>query len=650
MTNVVLVDSDRFSRGIFERILSHRGYKVSTYDSTSRVPAHCVTDECLCVVDSNEESLEWLKERRATGWRGRIVLLSSVFEPLAEPLSAMATLVIQKPVSPLEFAVQVDSLRTTALDEISDTELGLDSVVLEASKTVEDGLTELEELLHRSRRDPLLLDTLRDRAQMLQILTRQSGLDLVSSSLARLEQGAAAARDGRLNPHVWAELRDVLDTAIIEARREQIEHVPPPKSRHVSNLVVVTEDECMVADIEKWSAENLIGVIRASEDDFLDVLRDPQVDGVLMDASRPRAFELTREARERQRTQDVPVTLLMPQNMASQTGAMEFRVEAAHVGAERILEKPMERNEFLESARFMTGLRRAAKPHVLLVEDDPHSVSEIRSYLESIGMAVSVRESAAKIVQDLGLLDPDVLIVSATLPGVNGLDACRIVRATPRFHDLPVIAISTQGGTRARVAGFRAGVDDFLTKPIARDELHARLAIRIERMRRHRERADVDLLTGLLTRRAFLEQVSLRISESRRKRREFALCIIDLDRFKEVNDVHGHLVGDKVLAQLGRLLKNRFRHEDLRCRWGGEEFAILLVDEGAVTARQVVHRVLEEFREITFHGDTGEEFHSTFSGGIAEFDTDSDQFEGLMRVADERLYQAKLAGRNRIAI
>jgi diguanylate cyclase (GGDEF)-like protein len=169
-------------------------------------------------------------------------------------------------------------------------------------------------------------------------------------------------------------------------------------------------------------------------------------------------------------------------------------------------------------------------------------------------------------------------------------------------------------------------------------------------MRRHRERADVDLLTGLLTRRAFLEQVSLRISESRRKRREFALCIIDLDRFKEVNDVHGHLVGDKVLAQLGRLLKNRFRHEDLRCRWGGEEFAILLVDEGAVTARQVVHRVLEEFREITFQGDTGEEFHSTFSGGIAEFDTDSDQFEGLMRVADERLYQAKLAGRNRIAI
>jgi len=654
MTDVLLVDSDRFSRRIFQRILEHRGYMVECFDTCDEVSFGSIgSPEPLMVIDSSPSAIEWLKGRRESGWNGRLVLLTNVFEPGNPAIPELeTTLVIQKPVSPLEFAVQIDSLKISQLEETSDTELGLEALLSETNEALEEGMKRLEALLHDARKSPELLGELVDLSGDLQVLTRQSGLDLVSSALARLGQGATAAQGGRLNPHVWAELRDILDTSIIEARRGSADSAHPPSKRHVSTLVVLTEDDMMAADIERWSAENMISIARTDSRGFLDALRDSTVDGVLMDAELSYAFDLTKEARERQRTQDVPVTLLMPKFMseASNTAAMEFRIEAAHVGAGRILEKPLERMEFLEAVRFMTGVRRASKPHVLLVDQDPVSIEEFKSFLETVGMAVTVRDTAVTIVQDLTLLDPDVLILSATLDRVNGLDACRIVRATPRFHDLPVVLVSPQSGTRARVAGFRAGADDFLTRPVARDELHARLVIRIERKRLHRERADIDLLTGLLTRRSFLEQVSLRISEARRKKQSLALCIIDLDRFKEVNDVHGHAIGDRVLARLGRLLKNRFRHEDLRCRWGGEEFAVLLVDEGAVAARQVLQRVLEEFSEIPFEDEMGEVFRCTFSGGISEFDMDAQQFDGLMRVADERLYQAKLAGRNRIAI
>jgi diguanylate cyclase (GGDEF)-like protein len=121
--------------------------------------------------------------------------------------------------------------------------------------------------------------------------------------------------------------------------------------------------------------------------------------------------------------------------------------------------------------------------------------------------------------------------------------------------------------------------------------------------------------------------------------------MLDVDRFKRVNDSYGHVVGDHVLMALGRLLTARFRLEDIRGRWGGEEFVIGFPDAPAATASAVLSRVLDEFRTMPFHSERGEPFFVTFSAGISSFPSDGASVDALIRAADRRLYEAKRGGR-----
>ena len=127
-----------------------------------------------------------------------------------------------------------------------------------------------------------------------------------------------------------------------------------------------------------------------------------------------------------------------------------------------------------------------------------------------------------------------------------------------------------------------------------------------------------------------------------------SFCLIDLDRFKSINDTYGHLVGDRVLSQLGRLLQQRFRPYDLRGRWGGEEFVLLFPGERATTAEQVVTRLLVELRAVGFEADDGRPFRMTFTAGVAAFPSDGGSLQELIAKADERLYRGKGAGRDRV--
>ncbi|MDQ5964348.1 MAG: hypothetical protein QG625_502, partial [Cyanobacteriota bacterium erpe_2018_sw_39hr_WHONDRS-SW48-000098_B_bin.30] len=164
------------------------------------------------------------------------------------------------------------------------------------------------------------------------------------------------------------------------------------------------------------------------------------------------------------------------------------------------------------------------------------------------------------------------------------------------------------------------------------------------------DRSDKDTTTGLLLRRAFSEQLSAILAEAQRLKSTFTVCLLDVDHFKKVNDTYGHLAGDKVLAGLGQLLSRRFRVDDLRGRWGGEEFMLAFKRETKATMHLAVQRVLDEFRSITFSGDKGEEFCNSFSGGIAEYPIDGESVFELVKIADARLYQAKKRGRNQIVL
>jgi diguanylate cyclase (GGDEF)-like protein len=234
------------------------------------------------------------------------------------------------------------------------------------------------------------------------------------------------------------------------------------------------------------------------------------------------------------------------------------------------------------------------------------------------------------------------------LPRVNGWDAIRLVRTTPEHRDVPILFLTGRTDLASRVAAFDAGADDYLAKPLVTEELLARVRVRLERRRLLREMTERDPLTRCLSRRALLDALTSRLSEARRHGRGLSLALLDVDRFKFVNDSYGHLVGDHVLAALGRLLNARFRLEDLRGRWGGEEFVVVLPGEPAATAAAVLSRALDEFRAFPFRSERGERFFVTFSAGVASFPDDGTSVDALLRAADARLYEAKAGGRGHV--
>jgi diguanylate cyclase (GGDEF)-like protein/PAS domain S-box-containing protein len=168
----------------------------------------------------------------------------------------------------------------------------------------------------------------------------------------------------------------------------------------------------------------------------------------------------------------------------------------------------------------------------------------------------------------------------------------------------------------------------------------------VRRMERLRERAELDGLTELFNHEAGSRRLEHEMSKARKKRRPLSVTLLDIDRFKAINDEHGHAQGDLVLQRLGRLITQRLQRKDVAMRWGGEEFLLVLLDTGAEAAVSAA----ESFRQLIAETDFHDDITVTASFGVAEFDPQrDDSVDALFRRADAALYRAKAEGRNRVA-
>ncbi|HDZ72983.1 MAG TPA: diguanylate cyclase, partial [Aurantimonas coralicida] len=222
---------------------------------------------------------------------------------------------------------------------------------------------------------------------------------------------------------------------------------------------------------------------------------------------------------------------------------------------------------------------------------------------------------------------------------------------------LPVLAIAEAEDDETAARALELGANDYIQRPLDRHELIARIRTQMRRKRNDErlrqsveqtiELALSDSLTGLHNRRFFETHLATAVQRARTTGASFSVLIADIDHFKRVNDGWGHEAGDRVLKQFSARLNDCLRSSDLACRFGGEEFAILMMDADFDTAMSIADRIRRSVCDTPFDIG-GELIDVTVSEGFAVFDAARDDAANLVRRADQALYAAKRGGRNRV--
>ncbi|QDU26068.1 Response regulator PleD [Anatilimnocola aggregata] len=288
---------------------------------------------------------------------------------------------------------------------------------------------------------------------------------------------------------------------------------------------------------------------------------------------------------------------------------------------------------------------------ILLVDDDPAILRLLARWLEQAGYRVTTARDGYEAKQAIERECPHVVVTDWEMPHVDGLELCRWVRGQNLPHYVYLLFLTVRAGLSDLVRGLESGADDFLKKPIDKDELLARLRS-AKRVLDLEERLGVlarcDALTGLASRRTFFEFLNREWSRSQRYRFPLSCVMVDIDYFKRINDTHGHAAGDEVIRRVADCLSAGCRTSDIVSRHGGEEFCLLLpetIEHNAATWADRMRQKLAALR-IEFGGKT---LQITASLGVAQRMSDTATSEQLVDMADQALIVAKRTGRDRVA-
>lgn len=294
---------------------------------------------------------------------------------------------------------------------------------------------------------------------------------------------------------------------------------------------------------------------------------------------------------------------------------------------------------------------------ILIAEDDHTSRAVLAGVLRKTGHEVVETADGTAAWDALQRPDaPRLVILDRVMPGLDGMEVLRLLRARERIPEPYVIMLTARDGKGDIIAGLEAGANDYVSKPFAPEELCARIAVgrRMIEMQdtllASREalahQANHDFLTGMLNRRAILERLGQELARSKRLGTSLAVGICDIDRFKLVNDAHGHQTGDDVLIALGRTLTGNLRVFDSVGRLGGEEFLILASTQEGVDPVALFERLRRCIAETPFPTRSGA-LSITVSIGVACTAGHCAQ-DDIVEAADRALYQAKAQGRNQV--
>ena len=325
--------------------------------------------------------------------------------------------------------------------------------------------------------------------------------------------------------------------------------------------------------------------------------------------------------------------------------SLEAIVSLQRAGANVCIPAEVKLSDILSRILDLVESREQETHRVLIVEDSKTAVAHIQRALDLHGIDSRAINTPLSLLQACAEYRPHAILMDMYMPFCTGVEVTRALRQIPEYQSLPVIYLSGETDIGQQVEALRLGGDQFLTKPANPIILSAVVKTKIDRYRDMLRSGRHDSLTGLLNHSASKEQLEQMLRRSL-PAGHLAVAMIDIDRFKSINDNYGHPVGDQVIRSLAWLLRGRLRNTDLIGRYGGEEFIVALsgVDIGQATA--LLERIREDFSQLP-HAHSRGALRASFSCGIAAV---PHYLTGgaLIEAADEALLQAKRDGRNRI--
>lgn len=413
----------------------------------------------------------------------------------------------------------------------------------------------------------------------------------------------------------------------------------------------------------------------------LDICQNQEVDIVLLDVMMPEmdGFEVCRRLKADPRTHHLPVLMVTALDQPSD------RVQGLDAGADDFLSKPVDDTQLMARvkslvrlksltdelrARALTGQQIAIEDalramdsisasggSILIIDTDRRHAERIQAYLTPDHRVDILTEPADAVFQVTGA-SYELALVSMSLEDFDPLRVCSQVRTVDHSRNLPIILMADAADKPRVVRALDLGVNDFISRPIDRNELLARVRTQIRRHRYAMELREsvnntmalavTDELTGLYNRRYFDRHLNVMLGKAQEQERDMALMILDIDHFKAVNDNHGHDIGDAVLREFAARLKRNIRGVDLACRFGGEEFVVLMPDTDTGQAEAVAERVRQSMAEKSFDVGAARPLSVTVSVGVSIKESLADTPESMIKRADVALYRAKREGRNRV--
>ncbi|MDE3060908.1 MAG: PleD family two-component system response regulator [Pseudomonadota bacterium] len=446
-----------------------------------------------------------------------------------------------------------------------------------------------------------------------------------------------------------------------------------------AQILVVDDVAANVKVIEAKLASEYYDVITAKDGfEAIEQARSRKPDLILLDIMMPGmdGFETCRRLKEDPEVSHIPIVMVTALSEKSD------RLKGLEAGADDFLTKPINDMALFARVRSLvrikmlldevrlrdkTSMQLGMEPttnafisdvtgaHVLLIDDDRVQGKQI---MAKLGETCKVEwledpEQALARAKDGQF---DAILISTFLTDADGLRLASQIKSQEETRNVPLLVFVDEDDNRLMLKALEMGINDYLTVPVDRNEMIARVRTQVRRKRyqealksqyqKSLSMAVTDGLTGLYNRHYLNTHLTNMVRESLKNSKHLALMMMDMDHFKSVNDTYGHDAGDAVLKQLAQIITKAARSTDLPARFGGEEFVILMPETDPQAALGAANRMRELVAATPFEIKDGASIKRTVSIGVASLRPDSDSAEGLLKRADEALYSAKDAGRN----